>query len=353
MYATLRTKNITFNDRDNALQYQGFWLQEAWSASSVGQTGTLSSSNDPFANITFNLPEPAIAIYVFGLPRSQSGLYGLCIDCDPNNPRFQTIDSLNTSNIDAPNNPPVMLFSKRFDTPAQHVIVMRSENDTRIVPAGKFQMVIDRFVLEVVDDPQVPVTPSSPSSTPSPSPSFNSESVKFGPPIGAIVGGAVGGFLLAIIVIVTGVYYWNRRRRKLASAHVDLDTDDSEASFPTIIPYPVMHSYVSKEERPKAGESSPTPQRPPSPTPSSGSTAIVTYFRFRRRDQQRGNDVGRRPSEWRRESDAGPVPLEDEEFTLPPLYEQVFQAGSLNCPPSDEVPHPGPMAAAVVQETEK
>ncbi|KAL0061521.1 hypothetical protein AAF712_011664 [Marasmius tenuissimus] len=354
MTSNLRTRNITYDDRDMVtLKYQGFWFHDGtWNASNVGDSGTLSSSNDPLANITFNFPEPAIAFYFFGIQRLRGGLYGICIDCSPNNPRFQTVDGLSTS--DDGQNPPTVLFSKRFDTSAQHVIILRNENDTRIVPGGNSQIAIDRFVLEVPDD-SAPVT----SSSPLPSPTSTSDSGKSGPPIGAIVG-AVGGFLLAVILIVVGLHYRHRRKRSLlAFAHEDVSTNPSEASFPDIVPYSVMHPSISKEERPKAGESNSTSQRPSSPTTSSGSASISAYLRFQRRERRRQREVdAAQIPERRREADAGPVPLDDERSTLPPLYEEVFQAygnceaGPSSRPPSGEVPHPG-STAATVQGTEK
>ncbi|KAJ8084829.1 hypothetical protein PM082_003606 [Marasmius tenuissimus] len=353
--ANPRTKNITYDDRDtNTLKYRNMWFHETWNASNVGQTGTLSSTSDANATVTFSeslygpflgfytnvllgFPEPAIAFYYFGMPRQNTDLYGVCIDCDPKQPDFQTIDAVNVT--DDGKNPPVALFSKRFDTPAQHVIILRNQiDDTRSRPERRSSHVtIDRFVLEVVDNSSVPVPV-----IPSPSPSVTSDTVKLGPPIGAIVGGTIGGFLLAIVMIVAGVYYWYRHRRQLVSVHNNLNADDSEASFSTIVPYLVMHPSISKEERPKAGEPDPnsTLRRPPSPTPSSGSTSIVAYFRFRRRGWQRevDNDAERRP-ERRREADAGPIPAEDEESTLPPLYEQVFRGGPSNCLPSGQEPN--------------
>ncbi|KAJ8084835.1 hypothetical protein PM082_003612 [Marasmius tenuissimus] len=348
MASNSRTKNITYDDRDTNLKYGPNWYHPGtWNASSVGQSGTLTSANDLDASVTFNFPEPAIAFYYFGIKRSSGGRYGICIDCDPNKPDFQTIDALNAT--DDGKNPPVVLFLKRFDIPGHHVVILRNQNDTRRDPKGKSQITIDRFVLEVVDSSPIPNTPSpSPSleiappapslEIASPAPSLTSDTDKLGPPIGSIVGGTIGGFLLAIVMIVTGVYYWCRHRRQLVSVHNNLNADDSEASFSTIVPYPVMHPSIPKEERPKAGQSNPTLQRPPSPTPSSGSTAIVAYFRFRRRGWQRNIGAELRP-EWRREADAGPIPAEDEESTLPPLYEQVFQAGPSNRPPSNQEPN--------------
>ncbi|KAL0061512.1 hypothetical protein AAF712_011655, partial [Marasmius tenuissimus] len=51
----LRTKNITYDDRDTkTLVYRKNWFHDGtWNASNVGQTGTLSSSNVPDASVTF------------------------------------------------------------------------------------------------------------------------------------------------------------------------------------------------------------------------------------------------------------------------------------------------------------
>ncbi|KAK1226782.1 hypothetical protein PQX77_010219, partial [Marasmius sp. AFHP31] len=228
MSSNVRTKNITYDDRDTVtLKYQGFWFHDGtFNASNGGGTGTLSSTNDPFANITFNFPEPAVAFHFFGMLRSRGGLYGMCIDCDPNNPNFVNVDALDVS--DDGKNPPVALFSRRFETAGQHVVILKNQNDTRIVPAGNSQLAIDRFVLEVPDDSALPAT----SSSPSPSPTSASDSGKSGPPIGAIVGGAVGGFLLAVVLIAAGLYCLHRRRRKA------VDDPDSPADHRH--PYPAI-----------------------------------------------------------------------------------------------------------------
>ncbi|KAJ8084841.1 hypothetical protein PM082_003618 [Marasmius tenuissimus] len=224
--ANPRTKNITYDDRDIInLKYGPKWFHDGtWNASSVGQSGTLTSANDLDANVTFNFPEPAIAFYYFGIKRSQGGLYGICIDCDPNKPDFQTIDAFNAT--DDGKNPPVVLFSKRFDPPAQHVVILRNQEDSR-GPKGNSQITIDRFVLEVMDDSPVPVPV-----TPSPSPSLTSDSGGAGPSIGAIIGGALGGILLAVIVIVTCLYCWHRKRQR------DIDDPDPSTRHHHSGPYP-------------------------------------------------------------------------------------------------------------------
>ncbi|KAK1226063.1 hypothetical protein PQX77_010978 [Marasmius sp. AFHP31] len=340
-----RTKNITYDDRDtNNLKYGPNWFNGGiWNASNVGETGTLSSSDDLSAFVTFNFPVPAIAFHYFGMLRSNGGLYGICIDCEVNMPNYQDIDALNTT--DDGKNPPVALFSKRFDIPAQHVVVLRNKNDTRIIPTGSSQIAVDRFILEIVDDSPIPITSS-------PSPATKSDSGKSGAPVGVIVG-AIGGFLLVVILIVVALHCrHHRKRHQLAFAHDDVNTDISETSFPTIVPYSLTHPSLSKEGRPKAGESRRTPRRPPSPTPSSGSAAIVTYFRFRSREGQRQVVTERRPQR-QREADAGPIPAEDEESTLPPLYEQVFRAGPSNRPPSGEEPNGQSQPISFVIQTQQ
>ncbi|KAJ8084811.1 hypothetical protein PM082_003588 [Marasmius tenuissimus] len=102
-----RTKNITYDNRDtNTLKYGPNWFHGGtWNASNTGQTGTLSSSNDSNATVTFSFPIPAVAFHYFGMLRSNGGLYGICFDCDQKKPKFQTIDAFNTT--DDGKNPPV------------------------------------------------------------------------------------------------------------------------------------------------------------------------------------------------------------------------------------------------------
>ncbi|KAK1217108.1 hypothetical protein PQX77_020254 [Marasmius sp. AFHP31] len=341
-----RTKNITYDDRDvKNLEYNGYdWvLNGTWNAINVGRSGTLSSSRDPNATVTFNFPEPAVAFQYYGIPRSHGGLYGICIDCDPDNQHFQTIDGLNFS--DDGKNPPIALFSKVFDTPAKHVVILRNQNDTRVQPRGNSQITVDRFVLEVIDDSPVPVTPSPP-------PFPVSDLVKPGPPIGAVIGGALGGGLMLAVVSTVIRVYWRRRRKhsnRIISTHDDINTNPSGPSLLTVFPYSQMHASITKEERPKTG--SLRPPQPPQPSQSSprttsattSSSTIAAYFHFRRLER-------------RREVDAGPVHLEEDS---PPLYEQVLEAGASNLPlPSGQVPHghePRPTApdTAIMQSTAK
>ncbi|KAK1229299.1 hypothetical protein PQX77_007644 [Marasmius sp. AFHP31] len=317
----MRTKNITYDDRNTTLNYGGFWFHEGtWNASNVDQSGTLSSSNDPNATVTFDFPVPAIAFHYFGIGRSRGGLYGICIDCDAENPRFQNVDGLNVS--DNGRNPPVALFSKVFDTPAKHVMVLRNQNDTRRIPSGNSQMTIDRFVLEVIEDSPPPVTPQPPS----PLPTTDSGNAK--PPIGAIVGGAIGGLVLTVILTAIGFRYRRRRRNhlsRLVSMH-----NDNEASPSAVVPYPQRHPSFSKEKRLKASLSLTSES-----TDSSRSSLSTTTDSHSRRDSEI----------------TGSTPIEDEGSTLPPLYAEVFQAGGVsNRPPSGQAPND---TASVVRNTLK
>ncbi|PPQ76916.1 hypothetical protein CVT24_008930, partial [Panaeolus cyanescens] len=90
-------QNRTFDDRDSHLIYQGHWnLQGTWDAPGIGH-GTISSTSyetQP-ANVTFTFPEPAVAFFFYGLQTEMGGMYGICVDCDPNNPNWESIDAFN------------------------------------------------------------------------------------------------------------------------------------------------------------------------------------------------------------------------------------------------------------------
>ncbi|KAJ8084849.1 hypothetical protein PM082_003626 [Marasmius tenuissimus] len=60
----------------------GWYNEGTWR--SPQNLGTLSSTNDPNARLTFTLSQPAIAFYYYGIGRAYGGLYGICIDGDPN-----------------------------------------------------------------------------------------------------------------------------------------------------------------------------------------------------------------------------------------------------------------------------
>ncbi|KAL0061519.1 hypothetical protein AAF712_011662 [Marasmius tenuissimus] len=321
--ANLRTKNITYDDRDtNHLIYGPNWFHDGtWNASSVGQTGTLTSSNDLNAVVTFTFPEPAIAFYYFGIFRSNGGFYGICIDCDPNEPNFQEIDAFNTT--DDGKNPPVALFSKRFDTPAQHVVILRNQKDRRSKPKGNSQITIDRFVLEVMDDSPVPVPV-----TPPPSPSPTSDSGGAGPPIGAIIGGAIGGILLAVIVIVTGLYCWHRKWQR------DIEDPDPPTRHHHSGPYPSSfygHSRYGTNTSFTLSTLSPSIFSSRPSTNFSSGTRSSSRTRSSRRTRSTQLSSDRRARRGRRHGvDAGPAIVEGENEDDESLLQQDGSASRGN-----------------------
>ncbi|KAJ8084854.1 hypothetical protein PM082_003631 [Marasmius tenuissimus] len=325
---TARFKNITYDDRDfQNLRYETSWYtQGTWS--SPQDSGTLSSTNDPNARLTFTFPQQAIAFYYYGIRRSRGGLYGLCIDCSPEIPvddkRFEIVDALNRS--DNGQNPPVVLFSRTFNTPGAHVVVLTNRNDTRVIPSGNSQITVDRFVLEVPDDsPPVPSqqpgttssipssftitsrnrsatvtststssstqSPSSSSSSasstslapPSPTSSFASfaslsSTIVLAPasssptsdstsstPVAIIAGAAVGGFLVAVTLIIVVLCCWRHKRTREAivnnrsfpqsgPSHSSFQVDPSHGPSATDLSVSLIDSAVLTTTYPDASD---------------------------------------------------------------------------------------------------
>src|ERR1700735_4179437 len=98
----------------------------------------------------------------------------------------------------------IVLFSMRFNTPGIHEIIIRNENDTRVIPSGNSELTIDRIDLEIADDTSVTTSSSSSASSSSTSvPTSDgvgttSSTGKSSTPTGAIVGGVIGGIALVI-----------------------------------------------------------------------------------------------------------------------------------------------------------
>ncbi|KAJ7219367.1 hypothetical protein GGX14DRAFT_560455 [Mycena pura] len=159
------SQNVTIDDRDSILHYSGGWFREGtFNATSVGETGTLASSDiTSGVNVTFVFPSPATEFFYYGmqvdislnaipltyiaLQRCCGGLYLICVDCDPNNRQFETINAVNPT--DNGQNPPVVLFSRKFDVPATHEVILMNSPDSAF--GGKSQITLDRFVLTVPD----------------------------------------------------------------------------------------------------------------------------------------------------------------------------------------------------------
>ncbi|KAK0500790.1 hypothetical protein EDD18DRAFT_1145864 [Armillaria luteobubalina] len=289
--------NTTYDDRlTDVLEYAGPWFNTGtYNASSVGDSGTLSSSNDPTANVTFVFPVPANAFYYYAIRRCCGGLYAICIDCDPNKPIFESIDAVNAT--DDGKNPPAILFSKTFDQPGIHEIILTNQKDPRF--NGSSQITLDRFVLQVVDNAASQSTIISSSK----------------PPIGAIVGGVVGG--TAAISLCFIIWFLMRRH------------------------------HHAMQERNFPGSSSHTSPYHPSPfiLPQDTSTDTTSEYTSRRTNgvsvatKALTSDAssGRAPASSslmtsserlpRRETDAGRIDVDDDDddfATLPPGYEDVF-----------------------------
>ncbi|KAJ3815644.1 hypothetical protein F5876DRAFT_71848 [Lentinula aff. lateritia] len=316
--------NQTYDDRDTAdLHYAGGWPSPqdgSYNASNVGQSGTLSSTEDIRANVTFTFPIPANAVYYYGIRRCCGGLYAICVDCDPDNPIFETIDAVNVT--DDGKNPPVILWSKTFDTFGIHAIILTNQNDSRF---GHSQITIDRFELQVPNtDPVVTTLVSEPLATPSiassPSPTASVLAQSKAPvPLGAIIGAIVGAVVLICFLIM---WVLHRRRRKRNRAPDDFGPSSQMASIastpryaPTVTPTGGESFTVSPLSARKYRRRTP---------PSSSSSDVDTSVASTSSSSPLASRPFPRP---RRETDAGHFPddFSDGE-TLPPDYDQVFQS---------------------------
>ncbi|KAF5356874.1 hypothetical protein D9756_006869 [Leucocoprinus leucothites] len=192
-------QNRTIEDVDTAFSWNGNWTHNRpWGRPNVPNgSGTYSVSNfrnSPYANVTFTFPVPGVAFHYFGLKRNAGGRYGICVDCNPNKDRFDTVDGLNETDTDE-SNPPVLLHSQRFNgKPAKHTVTLWNLPDSRVLGSGS-EITVDRFLIEV------------PSNTMS-SGSDGSSRTK----VGVIAGGVVGG-LAVVAVVVLGIWFWWRRKR--------------------------------------------------------------------------------------------------------------------------------------------
>ncbi|KAK0199134.1 hypothetical protein F5146DRAFT_974009 [Armillaria mellea] len=330
--------NDTYDDRrTDVLKYAGYWFNTGtYNASSVDDSGTLSSSNDPTANVTFVFPVPANAFYYYGIRRSLGGLYAICIDCDPNKPVFESIDAVNAT--DNGSNPPVILFSKSFEQPGIHEIILTNQNDTRF--KGNSQITLDRFVLQVVDNSAIPAsststsglsTSSSATSSAAPSASQSTIISSSKPSIGAIVGGVVGG--IAAISLCLIVWFFMRRHHRAQQEHKNPDASIYTSPYqpsPFIIP---RENTSTPSDRPGGHIRTPTTYT------KTDTTSDYTSRRAMGGALASDTSSGRAPASSsrmasserlpRRETDAGRIDVDDDDddddlATLPPGYEDIF-----------------------------
>ncbi|KAF7338224.1 hypothetical protein MVEN_02047600 [Mycena venus] len=160
-------QNVTIDDRDPILNYSPGWFRTGtYNASSIGQTGTLASSSiTAGVNVTFVFPKlsdvaPATEFFYFGVKRCCGGSYLICIDCDPNDRQFETINAVDP--LDNGKNPPVVLYSRKFDDAGVHEVILANHPD----PAfnGNSQITLDKFLL-TVPDPAVQTVYASPTTS--------------------------------------------------------------------------------------------------------------------------------------------------------------------------------------------
>ncbi|KAK0209011.1 hypothetical protein DFS33DRAFT_494960 [Desarmillaria ectypa] len=336
--------NYTYDDTlTNVLKYVGSWTNNgSYNASNAGDsTGTLSSTKDPTANVTFIFPVPANAFYYYGIRRCCGGLYAICIDCDFDSPNFELIDAVNRT--DDGKNPPVILYTKSFDTPGIHKVTLTNQNDTRF--GGNSQLTLDRFVLQVEDNSastSESLTSTSEASSsisatslivPAASQSTTTSSFASEPPIGAIVGGVLGGIaaISLCLIIWSFIRRSHRTQHRTQPEHNDVNTSPHTSPHqysPFILPRPNTHTpttytvtdtasdYTSRKTNEASVAAGPSVSNAPSGRghPSSSRAASSECLP-------------------RRETDAGRIDVDDDgdDFgTLPPGYEDIFSGGRPN-----------------------
>ncbi|KIK60154.1 hypothetical protein GYMLUDRAFT_613803 [Collybiopsis luxurians FD-317 M1] len=218
-------RNISFSNNDTEhLQYASFtnsWdISGTYEATSTGQSGTLSSTKDNSANVTFKFPQAATAVYYYGIRRCCGGFYAVCIDCNPNatltndpSTGFQTIDAVNRT--DDGKNPPVVLWSQTFPSPAVHTVVLTNQLDDRF--HGNSQITVASFVIQVEDD----TSPASAStslagvtSITSMLPSATGQHSSSGIPLKPFLVGLLGG-MMVLVLLILAITMWYRQRRRI------------------------------------------------------------------------------------------------------------------------------------------
>ncbi|KAL1749100.1 hypothetical protein HDZ31DRAFT_79200 [Schizophyllum fasciatum] len=217
-------RNITIDDRNTTIiQYSNTWfITGTYNASATGESGTLSSTDDANANLTFVFPQPAVAFYYFGMKRSGGGLYKICIDCDPNDRVFADVDAYNAT--DDGHNPPAVLYSRQWDTPTTHEVILQNSEDDRFGVKAT-QITVDRFVLTVLDDNvDDPTSTSTGASSTSRASSTSAQASNTAGAAasgknndaGVIAGSVVGS--IAFLAIGSALLWWFFRGRRRAPA---------------------------------------------------------------------------------------------------------------------------------------
>ncbi|KAJ3717300.1 hypothetical protein DFJ43DRAFT_1159833 [Lentinula guzmanii] len=320
--------NQTYDDRDTTdLHYAGGWESPqvgSWNASNVGQSGTLSSTEDIRANVTFIFPTPANAVYYYGIPRCCGGLYAICVDCDPDNPIFEMIDAVNVT--DDGKNPPVILWSKSFNGLGIHQILLTNQNDPRF---GHSQITIDRFELQIPNTAQVvtslisETTAASSATSSATSSSAPVIATTSSVPVGAIIGAIAGP--LSLIGFIIFIWVFRRRRKRRSRAVNESQSQGAQMGVtPFFVPSVALSSIQSSN--PESGSSNPSKRsnrHKRSPHSASDMSTSVASTSLSPVDNHPATG---RLIPQRREIDAGHIPddFSDSE-TLPPEYDQIFR----------------------------
>ncbi|KAK0498990.1 hypothetical protein EDD18DRAFT_1460990 [Armillaria luteobubalina] len=317
-YHNVTIDNTVISDNLTYLPVETWTNNATYNASHTGETRTLSFTKDPTGNVTFIFPEAANAFYYYGIRPCCGGLYAICIDCDFDSPtgRYESIDAINAINISEDGrNPPVVLYSKTFDTPGVHKVTLSNQQDTRF-PGGNSQLTVDRFVLQVPND----APGASQSSTTSKAP----------------IGATVGGILAGIAAISLCFIIWLSMRRRHHTRHGNQpEHNDTNTSFyaipyeysPFIIPGPRTKTSTAYVARADVTSDSTSRKRNRTPVVAGASVSNSESLGHTHPSSSRMASSERLP---RRETDAGRIDFDDDDDdlrTLPPEYEDIFRGG--------------------------
>ncbi|KAJ7940545.1 hypothetical protein B0H13DRAFT_2648148 [Mycena leptocephala] len=229
------SQNVTYDDRDPILNYSPGWFRTGtYNASSIGETGTLASSSiTTGVNVTFVFPIPATEFYYFGMKRSHGGSYLICIDCDPNDRQFETINAVDIT--DDGKNPPVVLFSRKFPEPGVHEVILMNQPDINFggnsqITLDKFQLLVPEAVQTVLSNSPAPTISTSATNLDQTGSSSSHNSI-----LVPVLAGVLGG--LAILLILLGIWLLLRRksRRPVRSEEQpsDYQSESSENLWPS------------------------------------------------------------------------------------------------------------------------
>ncbi|PBK63761.1 hypothetical protein ARMSODRAFT_1023660 [Armillaria solidipes] len=337
--------NITYDDTEtDFLKYVGSWTNNGdYNTSNVGETGMLSSTKDPTGNVTFIFPESANAFYYYGIRRCCGGWYAICIDCDFNSPtsNFEPIDAVNRT--DDGKNPPVVLYSKTFDTPGVHKIILTNQKDTRF-QGGNSQLTVDRFVIQVEDDSALASVFSTTSIAtlsiyvtssiaPEASQLSTSSSTSSKSPIGAIVGGVLGG-ITAILLSFIVWFFMQRHHHTQHSTQIE-HSNRNTSLYTSPYQYSPFIIACSNTHTPTAYTV--TDVTSDHSSRKTNRTSVVAGASVSNSSSGRVHPSSSRMASSeclpQRETDAGRIDIDNDDDdlrTLPPGYEDIFSGGHLD-----------------------